>query len=110
MGIRVARPPSGRVRLELGQATPCGSRTPFPATAAGEIEEWVDRAVAQGIGSVIVLTSNKELAYYDAATARYGGLLGLYEYRGLKVGITLLLNGCSESTHKTGDTNSPCVR
>lgn len=55
-----------------------GSRVPIPREARGAVEDWVDRAQEQGIQSMIVLTSHRELAYYTAPTVEYGGLLGLY--------------------------------
>lgn len=57
----------------------------YPAEARPDIEEWIRRLITQGIRSVVVLTSNKELAHYEAPTASDGGLLALYENRGLRV-------------------------
>jgi hypothetical protein len=39
----------------------------------------------QGVRSVVVLTSNKELAHYNAPTAPDGGLLAVYARHGLGV-------------------------
>lgn len=60
-------------------------RVPFPSDAAGAIETWVDRALAHGIRTMIVLTSERELTYYETAMDSHGGLLGLYRLRGLEV-------------------------
>jgi hypothetical protein len=57
----------------------------YPAEARPAIEEWITRLAKHGIRSVVVLTSNKELAHYDAPTASDGGLLALYRGRGLDV-------------------------
>lgn len=62
-----------------------GSGRSYPAEARPAIEEWISRLVKQGIRSVVVLTSNKELAHYDAPTAPDGGLLALYVSHGLRV-------------------------
>lgn len=57
----------------------------YPSEARPAIEEWISLLLDQRIQSVVVLTSNKELAHYDAPTAVDGGLLALYEHRGLRV-------------------------
>lgn len=62
-----------------------GDAPDYPASARSEIEAWIGRLKAQGIRSVVVLTSENELRRYQAATAGEGGLLGLYERRGLQV-------------------------
>ena len=63
-----------------------GSRRDCPAEARPAIDEWLSRLMDyEHIRSLIVLTSNKELAHYDAPTSEEGGLLALYKERGLAV-------------------------
>lgn len=62
-----------------------GSRKDLPAKARAAVEDWVEKVMSQGVRSVVVLTSNKELAHYEAPTAQHGGLLGLYRALGLDV-------------------------
>ncbi len=62
-----------------------GSGHGYPGEARPAIDEWITRLANQCIRSVVVLTSNKELAHYDEPTASNGGLLALYGGRGLIV-------------------------
>jgi protein-tyrosine phosphatase len=62
-----------------------GSRHNYPAEARPAIELWITRLMEQGVRSVVVLTSTQELAHYELSTASDGGLLALYEARGLHV-------------------------
>ena len=62
-----------------------GSGHSYPAESRPAIDEWITRLANQSIRSVVVLTSNKELAHYDAPTSSDGGLLALYRRRGLDV-------------------------
>jgi hypothetical protein len=62
-----------------------GSRRDYPPEARPDIDAWIEDIVRQGIRSVIVLTSNKELEHYATAAAGDGGLLALYRSAGLKV-------------------------
>jgi protein-tyrosine phosphatase len=62
-----------------------GSGHGYPAEARPAIDEWITRLANLGIRSVVVLTSTRELAHYDAPTASDGGLLALYRGRGLSV-------------------------
>jgi protein-tyrosine phosphatase len=63
-----------------------GGRRDYPSEARSELHEWVRRLVENHrIRSVIVLTSNVELAHYTAPTTEEGGLLALYRQRGLAV-------------------------
>jgi hypothetical protein len=59
-----------------------GSGHGYPPEARPAIDEWITRLANLGIRSVVVLTSNRELAHYDAPTASDGGLLALYRDRG----------------------------
>lgn len=61
------------------------SRQSLPEDARPAIDAWIDDLKSQGIRSVIVLTSDKELAHYDAPTGRDGGLLQIYRDAGLEV-------------------------
>jgi hypothetical protein len=62
-----------------------GSGHGYPAEARPAIEEWISRLKNQSVRSVMVLTSNRELAHYDVPTVADGGLLALYMLRGLRV-------------------------
>jgi protein-tyrosine phosphatase len=62
-----------------------GSGHSYAAESLPVIEEWITRLGNHGIRSVVVLTSNKELAHYDEPAASEGGLLALYRARGLDV-------------------------
>lgn len=62
-----------------------GSRRDYPLQARPDIEAWAQDLMRQGIRSVIVLTSNKELEHYAAPTGREGGLLSVYRNVGLQV-------------------------
>lgn len=62
-----------------------GSRRDYPVEARPDIDAWIEDLVRQGIRSVIVLTSNKELDHYEEPTASAGGLLSLYRAAGLEV-------------------------
>jgi len=62
-----------------------GSRRDYPPEARSDIDAWIDGVVRQGIRSVIVLTSNKELQRYAAAVPGDGGLLSVYREAGLDV-------------------------
>jgi predicted protein tyrosine phosphatase len=62
-----------------------GSRRDYPREARPDVDAWIADLVRQGIRSVIVLTSSKELCHYDDATLGDGGLLNLYRRAGLKV-------------------------
>jgi hypothetical protein len=62
-----------------------GSRRNYPAAARPAIEEWLRRLGEQRIQSIVVLTSDRELAHYDAPTAPEGGLLAIYATRGLEI-------------------------
>jgi len=63
-----------------------GSGRSYPPEARQAIEQWVGHLRSHAIRSVVVLTSDKELAHYDAPTAaEEGGLLAFYESRGLRV-------------------------
>lgn len=62
-----------------------GSGRDYPREARPEIDAWIADLVRQGVRSVIVLTSSKELHHYDGPTAGDGGLLSLYARAGLRV-------------------------
>jgi predicted protein tyrosine phosphatase len=62
-----------------------GSRRDYPPEARPDIDAWIADVVRQGIRSVIVLTSNKELQHYAAAVPGDGGLLSAYREAGLDV-------------------------
>lgn len=62
-----------------------GSRQDYPRESRGAIDAWIADLQRQGTRSIIVLTSNRELRYYDAATGEDGGLLALYSAGGLGV-------------------------
>jgi hypothetical protein len=62
-----------------------GSGRDYPVEARPDIDAWVEGLVRQGIRSVIVLTSNKELEHYAAPTGSDGGLLSVYRTAGLEV-------------------------
>jgi predicted protein tyrosine phosphatase len=62
-----------------------GSRRDYPREARPEIDAWIADLVHQGIRSIVVLTSNRELHHYDRPTASDGGLLLLYKAAGLEV-------------------------
>lgn len=62
-----------------------GSRLDYPAEARPAIEDWISRLLNAGVRTVVVLTSNKELAHYHAPIPEHGGLLALYKSRGLRV-------------------------
>lgn len=63
----------------------CGSGHGYPPEARTALEEWTTRLRKKGVRSVVVLTSYKELQYYDAATKCEGGLLRFHDRRGLAV-------------------------
>ncbi|MGH9243067.1 MAG: hypothetical protein ACRD29_01870 [Acidimicrobiales bacterium] len=62
-----------------------GSRRDYPPEARPDIDAWIDDIVRQGIRSIVVLTSNKELQHYAAAVPGDGGLLSAYGEAGLDV-------------------------
>lgn len=62
-----------------------GSGRDYPPEARPDIDAWIKDVMRQGIRSVIVLTSNKELAHYATAVADDGGLLSAYRNAGLEV-------------------------
>jgi hypothetical protein len=62
-----------------------GSGRDYPPGARPDIDAWITALVRQGIRSVIVVTSSKELHHYDGPTANDGGLLSLYTGAGLQV-------------------------
>ena len=62
-----------------------GSGRDYPPASRPDIDAWIEDVVRQGIRSVIVLTSNKELEHYSAAVAEDGGLLSAYRNAGLEV-------------------------
>lgn len=62
-----------------------GSRRDYPPEARSDLDAWIMDLLRQGVRSVIVLTSNRELGHYAAPTRYSGGLLSLYRDAGLEV-------------------------
>jgi len=62
-----------------------GSRRDYPSESRPDIDAWIDDLRRQGIRSVVVLTSAKELHHYDNPALADGGLLALYTRAGLQV-------------------------
>lgn len=62
-----------------------GSRRDYPPESRPDIDAWIDDLRRQGIRSVVVLNSAKELRHYDNPALADGGLLGLYTRAGLQV-------------------------
>jgi protein-tyrosine phosphatase len=61
-----------------------GSRRDYPREARSEIDAWIADLVEQGVRSVVLLTSDKELRHYDPPTVDVGGLRSLYHTAGLQ--------------------------
>ncbi len=62
-----------------------GSGRDYPPEARPELDAWIEDLVRQGVRSLIVLTSNKELDHYAAPLGNDGELLSLYQATGLEV-------------------------
>lgn len=59
------------------------SRQSFPLEAKPAVIEWIERIKQEGIRSIIVLTAEEELRYYDPLDLHANGLLGYYHSEGL---------------------------
>jgi hypothetical protein len=62
-----------------------GTRRDYPREARPDPDAWIEDLLRQGIRSVIVLTSTRELDHYSAPAGIDGGLLSLYRAAGLEV-------------------------
>jgi hypothetical protein len=57
---------------------------PLPSGLRGGAIDWVDRVVSRGFRSVLCLSTDLELGYYDPLRLHDHGLRGLCEARGLR--------------------------